>query len=81
MTSLTPIKEATTGTSGWLARSGGKDIGRIYDFGRGDGMCWRGYAMDGTRFSARSQAKLVQMLEIHAAAAPPAGSATQGVFP
>ncbi|MDG3444665.1 hypothetical protein [Nitrospirillum amazonense] len=67
--SLLPIKDTTTGMPGWLASRAGRDIGRIYDFGRGEGMRWRGYAMDGTRFSARSQATLIQKLEIHAAAA------------
>ncbi|MDE1905145.1 MAG: hypothetical protein KGH75_01660 [Rhodospirillales bacterium] len=81
MIALIPIKETTTGMPGWLARTGGSDIGRIYDFGRGEGMRWRGYAMDGTRFSARSQAKLIRKLEIHAAAARPAASVIEGASP
>lgn len=35
-------------------------------------MRWRGYATGGAKFSARSQAKLIQKLQIHAAATVPA---------
>lgn len=73
--SLTPIKETSTGMHGWLVMRGGlagAEIGRMYDFGPGGtGMRWCGYAPDGTRFSARSQAKLIQKLQIHAAGATP----------
>lgn len=74
---LVPFKETSTGLPGWFAMSAGGELGRLYDLGVGSGMRWKGYAADGTPFSARSQAELIQKLQIHAAAPPAA--ATQPV--
>lgn len=68
MATLIPIREVRTGMLGHLVLEQGVELGRLYDFGRdGPGMRWRAYAPDGQSFSARSQAKAVQRLRIHAA--------------
>lgn len=69
MAILLPIRETSTGMPGWLIKNNGVEIGSMFDLGRdGPGMRWRGFAPDGTKFSARSRDKLIQLLRVHAAA-------------
>ena len=70
------FKQIKSGPSGRPApfptfevKAGAARLGFIVDTGPGgEGMRWKGTAADGTRLAATSKAKLVQKIQIHAAA-------------